>query len=153
MDTEPSLQALVGMNVSHAWFSDYSICYIELGALSAGRVLPNGLTGSPFGEATMFFGHDWLVKFEREELSRLALHANVNERDVLTARMIGQTIELASVNVTGLEIELSLSNGVTLMSVSSSNEDPTWDVGFDGYSAGVLGVENRMLRFRSGTRK
>jgi hypothetical protein len=141
------------MSVSHVWFSDYSICYIELGALSAGRVLPNGLTGSPFGEATVFLGYDWLVKSEREELSRLALHANVNERDVLAAKMIGQTIELASLSATGLEIEITLSDGVTLSSVSSNNEHPTWDVGFDGYSAGVLGIEDRMLRFRSGNRK
>lgn len=128
MGTEPSLQALVGMSVSHIWFSDYSICYIELGALSAGRVLRNGRTGSPSGEATVFLGYDWLIKSGREELSRLELHANVDERDVLASRMIGQTIESACLDATRLEIEIGISNGVILVSASSFDEDPTWHV-------------------------
>lgn len=152
MSTEPSLQTLVGMRVSLVWFSDYSICYVELGALSARKVLPNGLTGNPFGNATVFLGYDWLVKTSLEELSRLALHANAKKRDVLTAKMIGQTIESACLSAPGLEIEIRLSNGITLMSASSNDEEPTWDVGFDGYSAGVLGVEKRMLRFLSESR-
>jgi hypothetical protein len=120
------------MSVSHVWFSDYSICYIESGTLSAGRVLPNGLTGHPFGEATVFLGYDWLLKSAPGELSRLKLHANVNERNLLAAKMIGETIELARLGETGLEIEIGLSNGMILVSVSSNDEDPSWDVGFDG---------------------
>jgi hypothetical protein len=122
------------MRVSHVWFSDYSICYIELGTLSDGRVLPNGLTGNPFGEATVFLGYDWLVKSGTKAFSRLALHAHVHERDVLGAKMIGQTIESACLDEAGLEIEIGLSNGVILMSASSNDEDPTWDVGVNGYS-------------------
>jgi hypothetical protein len=127
------------MRVSHVWFSDYSICYIEFGTLSAGRVLPNGLTGRPFGEATLFLGYDWLLKSGPEELSRLELHANVNERDVLAAKMTGETIELARLGETGLEIEIRLSNGIILVSVSSDDEDPSWDVGFDGHRGAIYG--------------
>jgi hypothetical protein len=120
------------MSVSHVWFSDYSVCYIELGTLFAGRVLPNGLTEHPFGEATVFLGYDWLLKSGSGELSRLELHVNVDKRNVLAAKMIGETIELARLGETGLEIEIGLSNGMILVSVSSNDEDPSWDVGFDG---------------------
>jgi hypothetical protein len=140
------------MSVSHVWFSGYSVCYIEFGTLSAGRVLPNGLTGHPFGEATLFLGYDWLLKSGPAALSRLELHANVNERDLLAAKMIGETIELACLGETGLEIEIGLSNGMILMSVSSDDEDPGWDVGFDGYRGGVLGIEDGSLQFRTGRR-
>jgi hypothetical protein len=136
------------MSVSLVWFSDYSICYIEFGMLSAGRVLPNGLTGHPFGETTLFLGYDWLIKSGPGELSRLELHANVNQRDVLAAKLIGETIELACLGETGLEIKIGLSNGMILRSVSSNDEDPSWDVAFNGYGGGVLGIEDRMLRFR-----
>jgi hypothetical protein len=103
------------MSVSHVWFSDYSICYIESGTLSAGRVLPNGLTGHPFGEATMFLGYDWLLKSGPGEFSRLELHANVDKRNVLAATMIGEAIEFACLDETGLEIEIGLSNGMILV--------------------------------------
>jgi hypothetical protein len=127
---EHSLQALVGMRVSHIWFSDYSICYVELGALSAGRVLRNGKTGNPRGEASVFLGYDWLIKSGYEELSRLELHANMDERDVLASKMIGQTIDSACLGATRLEIEIGISNGVVLKSASSFDEDPTWNVQF-----------------------
>lgn len=55
----------------------------------------------------MFLGYDWLVKSGREECSRLELHADMNERDVLASTMIGQTIVAAGLGVTGLEIEIS----------------------------------------------
>lgn len=118
------------MSVSHIWFSDYSICYVELGALSAGRVLRNGATGYPSGEATVFLGYDWRIKSGHEELSRLELHVDLDKRDALASKMIGQTIESACLGATRSEVEIGISNGLILISASSFDEDPTWGVQF-----------------------
>jgi hypothetical protein len=43
------------------------------------------------------------------------LHANVDKRNVLAATMIGEAIEFACLDETGLEIEIGLSNGMILV--------------------------------------
>jgi hypothetical protein len=76
----------------------------------------------------VFLGYDWLIRFGPEELSRLRLHADLNKRDVLASKMIRQTVESACVDAIRAEIEVRLLNGIRLMSTSTFDEDPTWDV-------------------------
>lgn len=138
--------------MSHVWFSDYSVCYIELGALSAGPVLRNGLIGNPTGEVTVFLGYDWLAKAGGPQRSRLELHTKLDEREKLAAKMVGQTIESIGVVEPDLQIEIGLSAGMTLTSVSSDDENPNWDVRFNKYREGILRIEDRKVQFRRGSR-
>lgn len=131
MDARPSPQTIVGMRVSDVWFSDYSICYMELGHLFPGRVLPNGSTSHPVGEITVFLGYDWSAVIAGVEVSRMAYHAHRDERDTLVASVVGATIESASLVEPDMEIEIGLSTGVLLKSASTDNERPDWDVGFN----------------------
>ena len=83
----PLLQTLVGEVISHVWFSDYSICYLELGELKAGRKLPNGRIGSPSGEFTLFLGYDWQAEISGHSSYRLDFHANEFERESLVTKL------------------------------------------------------------------
>lgn len=152
MGTEPSLQTLVGMSVSHIWFSDHSVCYIELGTLSSGRVRRDGLVENSVGEVTVFLGYDWSAKSAGFKVMRKEFHTHTNERDALTARIVGATIESVCLAEHGLEIEIGISTGDTLTSASSKGEEPNWDVGFNSYRDGWLHIEDRRLQFSTGNR-
>lgn len=134
--------------MSHAWFSDYSICYLELGSLGPGRVRPNGSVGNPRGEICVFLGYDWLVQSASAKFVRLDLHEDKAERDALFARIIGATVASASLCEDGLEIELRLSTGLTLQSVSTDDDGPDWGLGFHGELDGWLVTKNGSLQFK-----
>ena len=149
MVTLPSFKTLSGMLVSHVWFSDHSICYLELGPLAPGRVRPNGSVGNPVGEVTVFLGYDWLVKSASSKAFRKDLHENKNERDALVIKIIGATVESTSLFESSLEIEIHLSSGLTLVSFSTDDDGPDWNVGFNGYRNGWLNIEGGRLQFHT----
>ncbi|MYM97972.1 hypothetical protein [Duganella vulcania] len=124
------LQCLSGMRVSHVWFSDHSICYLELGVLEPGRVRPNGTVGNPRGEVTVFLGYDWLVKSFGYQKSRKYFHMHAADLNTLAEKIIDTTIQWASLSETGNELEISLSTGDMLESVSSDNETD-WNICFN----------------------
>lgn len=119
------------MRVSHVWFSDHSICYLELGALAPGRMRKNGTVGNPRGEATVFMGYDWFIKGSDFEFSRKDLHPQQDKLDALTNKIVGASIESASLSEGGNELEISLSVGYTIASISPDNDGPDWSVTFN----------------------
>lgn len=135
--------------MSHIWFSDHSICYLELGALAAGRVRSNGSIGNPVGEVTVFLGYDWEAKSSELNVTRKFYHTHKCERDTLEARIRGATVSSATLSEQGLKIQICLSSGVTLSSASPEDEEPDWDVGFNGYRDAWLGIEGGKLHFRT----
>lgn len=150
MSTEPSLQTLAGMLVSHVWFSDYSICYLELGSLSPRRSRPNGSAGNAVGEVTVFLGYDWGVERAGVALSRIELHKHENERDALVASMLGAPILTASLAEPGMEMKIGLSTGVIITTASSEGEDPDWNVVFRRFRNGWLHIQGGRLQFNIG---
>lgn len=124
------LQRLTGMCVSHVWFSDHSICYLELGVLGPGRVRRNGTVGNPRGEVTVFLGYDWIAKSLGYLRSRKEIHMHDADLDALTEKVVGAMIESASLSEHSNELEISLSTSYMLASVSSDNETD-WDVYFN----------------------
>lgn len=119
------------MRVSHVWFSDHSICYLELGALAPGRMRKNGAVGNPRGEATVFMGYDWFIKGSDFEFSRKDLHPQQDKLDALTNKIVGASIESASLSGGGNELEISLSVGYKIASISPDNDGPDWSVTFN----------------------
>jgi hypothetical protein len=148
LSTDPSLHTLAGMLVSHIWFSDHSVCYLELGSLAPGRVRRDGTTGNPVGEATIFLGYDWSANSAGSKFSRKYFHTHKEERDTLVARILGATIEFASLAEHDSEIEIGISTGVALISASAEGEEPDWNVGFNRYQDGCLRIEGGRLQFR-----
>ncbi len=136
--------------MSHVWFSDHSICYLELGSLSPGRIRRDGSVGNAVGEVTVFLGYDWSVECAGTKVLRKDIHTREHERDVLADKIIGSTVVSAFVTELGSEIEIGLSTGITLISVSSEGEDPDWDVVFNKCRDGYLCIEDGRLQFRTG---
>jgi hypothetical protein len=96
---------------SHVWFSDHSICYLELGSLGPGRVRPNGSVGNPRGEVTVFMGYDWLVTGPDFSKSRKDLHPQQKDLETIVEKIIGARVELAIIGLDD-DIEISLSTGL-----------------------------------------
>lgn len=133
MGKEPCIESLAGMLLSHIWFSDHSICYLELGKLAPGLAKSNGSIGNPVGEVTVFLGYDWFVKTPRSKVTRQYFHKHQNERDELVTKNIGATIESAFFSERGEEIEILTSTGDILISASSVTGQSDWKVEFNGY--------------------
>jgi hypothetical protein len=115
------------MRLSHVWFSDHSVCYLELGELAPGRIRPSGSIGNPSGEVTIFLGYDWCAKGPGYEVTRAGIHMRDAELDKVAKNLVGATIELVSLCKNGLEIEISLSTGYTIASVSLDDEQD-WSI-------------------------
>lgn len=146
MSTQLSLESLVGQVASHIWFSDYFVCYIELGELSLGRIRRDGSVGNSIGEITIFLGYDWKAKSAdsnilRKDLQRSGIEAFVGQ-------IKGATVTSVTLVDDGQEIEIGFSTGITLVSVSPENEQPDWDVGFGNYQNGYFCIEDGKLQFR-----
>lgn len=122
------VQSLVGEVISHVWFSDYSICYLELGALGSPRNLPNGRIGSPNGEITVFLGYDWECNLSGVQKSRLDFHANETEQVLLQCQLQGAVVRTVELIAENDELEIGLSTGVVLRTVSDEGEDPDWSI-------------------------
>ena len=132
LNSDLTLQRLHGMRVSHVWFSDHSICYIELGSLRPGRVRPNGTVGNPDGDVTVFMGYDWLVVGPDFAKSRKYLHPRQEELEAIVAKIIGARIELAAYSDKDRqEIEIFLSTGLKILSVCTDEDGPDWSVTFN----------------------
>lgn len=147
MEPVPFFHALIGEPVNHVWFSDYSICYLELGELKAGRLLPNGRLGNPSGEFVLFLGYDWRVEFCGLHRSRLDLHGNDIERESLLAELQGAVIRSVDLVAESSEIEIRLSTNAVLRTTSDDGEDPSWSIKFDKQVQGHLCIANQELNF------
>ena len=147
MEHLPLVQSLTGQVISHVWFSDYSICYLELGVLRAGRKLPNGRIGSPEGEFTVFLGYDWRSEFNGLQRSRLDFHANEADRKSLVSKLHGAVVLTVELIAASAELEIGLSTGVVLRTVSDEGDDPDWCIGIHKKVQGYLCIENQKLKF------
>lgn len=87
--------------------------------------------GNPRGEATVFMGYDWFIKGSELEFSRKDLHPQQNKLDALANKIVGASIEFASLSEGGNELEIALSMGYTLASISPDNDGPDWSVTFN----------------------
>lgn len=147
MNHVPSIQALIGESISYVWFSDYSICYLELGVLKEGRKLPNGRNGRPNGEITVFLGYDWNAEIGGMRRSRLELHSSSLERDSFAEQLHGAIIQSVELMAETNEIELRFSSGMTLRTSSDVGEVPSWGINFERPVQGHLCVINQALGF------
>ncbi|MGL6047109.1 MAG: hypothetical protein ACRC02_11665 [Vogesella sp.] len=148
MTNTPSLQDVVGEMVSHPWFSDYSICYLELGALKAGKQYANGRVGNPSGQFSIFLGDDWEAEYSGQHRSRRQLHVSSDEEyEAFVASIRGAVIQAVAVVEGSFELEIRLSTGVVLRTISKFPHEPEWDVRFDNQVRGHLFFSDGELTF------
>ena len=142
MMKQPSLDLVIGREVSHTWFGDYSSLYLELGELTAKR-RKDGTAGNPEGEITLYAGFDWRV-----ERPRSILGGSKSERKqwpILAKRLEGATVRAVAITGRLPELIVSLSNGLTLATFNSSDGQPDWVVSFNRLGLGHLCVMNGHL--------
>lgn len=148
MTNTPSLQDVVGEMVSHPWFSDYLICYLELGALKAGKQYANGRIGQPSGQFSIYLGDDWEAEYSGLHRSRLQLHASSNEEyEAFVASIRGAVIQAVALVEGSFELEIRLSTGVVLHTISEFPDEPEWEVRFDNQVRGYLFFSDGELTF------
>lgn len=117
---------IVGLNVGHLWRGYGSAIFLELGALSPGRVRRDGSPGNPRGELTIGIEWSWRIEdaasiicgsWSEEELWEPAFDLIRGSR-VTGLTLIGRLPE----------IDLALTDNRHLVSFATAEGQPEWTV-------------------------
>jgi hypothetical protein len=136
---------LLGLPVSRVWQGYGSAIFLEFGRLHCTRKR-DGQPGSPRGEWTLMIEWSWRVEGKRRIWC--GSWSDGERWPRVFARLQGATV--MSVKLTGRlpEVEISLSNGLHLLSMMTTQSDPDWALirRQDGGSTSMRVVAGR-LRF------
>jgi len=129
MKPETLLNTLVGMPVSHVWFSDYSVFYLELGELTPStQRRRDGSLMNPHGEARIYAGFDWRI--ERSHSICCGRHDSVTRRESVIRSLVGTVVTEANVSGRVHELSIGFSNGLWLATFDMSPGGPEWHILF-----------------------
>lgn len=116
---------MIGQPVSHVWDGYGSTIFLELGTLSPG-FRDDGSKGNPIGEISLMFEWDWRC----EKVRSILCGSTSSEK-----RRIKVLHSLKGTTVTDLqlfgrlsELEVTLSNGLRVLSFSTSESQPMWAI-------------------------
>lgn len=116
--------SLVGLAISHIWRGYGSAIFLEIGGLRPGRIRRDGSEGNPSGEWTMAIEWSWRIEGKR----RIWCGSWSEEErwPRAFARMSGQTV--ATIGLYGRlhEVEMTLSNGIRILSMMTAEGNPQW---------------------------
>jgi hypothetical protein len=146
MKTDPTLDSLVGLAVSHIWFGDYSALYFELGELTPSKLIRrDGSSGNPRGEVTVYAGFDWRIERPRSVYG--SRDCTRRRQRSMTAKLLGAVVTSASVYGRIPELQLGFSSGMWLSTFGLSKGDPDWRISFRRPSILHLSTKNGRLSF------
>lgn len=129
MNHQDLFNELIGMPVSHVWFSDYSVFFIELGVLTPSEhTRRDGSLMNPYGQMTIYAGFDWRI--ERKRSIFCSKSSTRKRREVVCQSFVGTTITEATCFGRLLELQIGFSNGLWLMTFEISPGQPRWSIGF-----------------------
>ena len=129
MKHEDLFPKLIGLPVSHVWFSDYSVVYFELGELTPSeRTRRDGSPGNPDGEITVYAGFDWRI--ERARSIVCSRNDSQKRRYSVCESVLGSTVVESSVFGRIPELNIGFSSGLWLVTFGLSRSDPQWSIGF-----------------------
>ena len=150
MKHEDHLLSLVGLPVSHVWFSDYSIVFFELGELTPSELVrDDGSQGNPDGEVTVYAGFDWRI--ERARSIYCGKRDTQKRRDSVCERLLGSTVVESSVFGRIPELNIGFSSGLWLVTFSLFRGNPDWSIGFR-QSGSYLTARGTKLVLEPGTK-
>jgi hypothetical protein len=129
MDVAAVLISLPGLTVSRPWMSDHGVLYLELGDLRKTRLrVPrrDGSRDTTKGEFTLFAGYSWRLDGPRSIYG--SNRSSPQNREKLVARMLGGRV--VSVKTIGAvpELEVTLSQGLTLRTFNADIGQPYWTI-------------------------
>jgi len=111
--------------VSHVWDGYGSTIFLELGDLSPG-IRNDGSEGNPLGETSLMFEWDWRCEKAR---SILCGSTSTEARRLKALHSFRNTV-IADVQLFGRlrELEVTLSNGLRILSFATSESQPMWAI-------------------------
>lgn len=116
-----------GLPVRRLWRGDYQALFVELGELTAStKTRRDGSLMNPVGEVSIRLYGEWRIESSQQVLcegsSEPALAAPVLEG------LVGRKVVALGVVGSLPEIEVVLTDGLRLVSVSSNGGEPDWSV-------------------------
>ncbi len=129
MKHEELLSKMIGMSVSHVWFSDYSVVYFELGVLTPSEMKRrDGSLMNPRGQMAIYAGFDWRI--ERPQSVFCSRDSSKKQRVSACQSLVGTQITEAMLYGRVPELSVGFSSGLWLATFSLSRGDPEWTVSF-----------------------
>ena len=121
----PFEAALIGLPVSHVWRGHGSALLLEFGQLSpSARVGRGGLAGNPSGEITLMMEWSWRIEKPRSILG--GSWSDERRWPGMFAKLLGATVVGARTFGTLPELEVTLSNGLRVLSFMTAEGQPAW---------------------------
>ncbi|HVY05541.1 MAG TPA: hypothetical protein VHB46_06155 [Burkholderiales bacterium] len=139
--------ALVGLPASHVWRGHGSALFLEFGKLSpSSRVRRDGLVGNLSGEITLMIEWSWRIEKPRSIMG--GSWSDERRWPGMLSKLQGSTV--VGVRTFGAlpEIEVSLSNGLRVVSFMTSEGQPEWGLICRGSMQRTLGVRGGRLVVR-----
>jgi hypothetical protein len=151
IDFDEFTASWIGLSVNHVWQGYGSAIFLEFGTLTEGRKRRNGSLGNPKGEWTLAI--EWSWRIEGKRLIWCGSWSDEQRWPRALARLKGATA--VSVRLFGRlpEIDLGLSNGLHLLSMTTSEGNPEWSLCRQTSAGSVwLSVKSGRLRLEPGNR-
>jgi hypothetical protein len=127
-----TLASLHGLAVSRPWLSDHGVLYLELGRLKKARLsVPrsNGTRDIIKGDVTLFAGYMW--RLDGPQSIHGSNQSSPSQRERLIGKMAGREIVLVRTTASVPELEVVLSNGLTLRTFSVDAGQPHWTISWN----------------------
>lgn len=122
---KPFETALVGHRISHVWRGYGSALFLELGALTP-RVRRDGSVEAPSGQTTVMIEWSWRIERPKSILGGSWSHEQ--RWPGMFKKLQGTTVTAARLFGALPELELSLSNGLRVVSFMTAEGQPEWAV-------------------------
>jgi hypothetical protein len=126
-DFESFSSPIIGLPVSHIWRGFGSAIFLEFGVLTPSvRRRRDGSLGNPSGEFTLMIEWSWRIEGKR----RIWCGSWSDTQRWQRAFLRLQDARVASVSLMGRlpEIDLTLSNGLHVVSCMTAEGDPEWGI-------------------------
>lgn len=117
---------LVGMEVSHLWKGYGTAIFLEFGALSPGRGLPNGSPGNPVGQISIGIEWSWRI----EDATSIVCGSWSEQELWEPAFDLIRKSRVSALSLFGRlpEIDLALDGGRHLVSFATAEGQPQWSL-------------------------
>lgn len=136
-------KALIGLQVSHVWRGYGSALFVEFGQLSPPRVHRNGTIGNPCGEVTLMIEWSWRIEKPRSIMG--GSWSSERRWPAMFDKLKGSRVTAVRSFGTLPEIEVSLSNGLRVVSFMTAEGQPEWCLISRVNPKGSLGVRRGKL--------
>ena len=144
MSFAPFEADLVGLPVSHVWRGHGSALFLEFGDLTPStRIRRDGSTGPPTGEITLMIEWSWRIEKPRSILG--GSWSDERKWPGMFSKVQGGWVVGAKTFGALPEIEVSLSNGLRVVSFMTAEGQPEWSLICHGSMQRTLGVRRGRL--------